>query len=57
MRPHLNNDEIEQLFLSAHDSAGQELANEAVQADALEHLRACESCQMKLRVHRELAER
>jgi CHAT domain-containing protein/cytochrome c-type biogenesis protein CcmH/NrfG len=56
VRPHLNNDEIEQLFMSPRDSAGQELANETVQADALEHLRACESCQMKLRVHRELAE-
>lgn len=55
MRSHLNSDEIERLLLSASDLGG-EPNHEGAQSDAFEHFRACESCQMMVRAHREAAE-
>jgi CHAT domain-containing protein/tetratricopeptide (TPR) repeat protein len=55
LRSHLNSDEIERLLLSTSDLGG-ELNNEGAQSEAFEHFRACESCQMMVRAHRESAE-
>lgn len=57
MGPHLNNDEIEQLLARAPELWNKEPVDKTVQTDALNHLEACESCQMKVRAHREAAER
>jgi len=56
LRSHLNNDEVEQLSLSASDLENDEPDDKAIQSDALDHLRACEGCKMAVRAHREGAE-
>ncbi|HVR27085.1 MAG TPA: CHAT domain-containing protein [Candidatus Polarisedimenticolia bacterium] len=53
MRSHLNDDEIERLLLAASDLGDAEPDDKA---DALDHLRTCESCALAVRAHREAAE-
>jgi CHAT domain-containing protein/tetratricopeptide (TPR) repeat protein len=57
LRSHLNNDEIERLLLSALDLGDDQQANKkAVQSDAFDHFKGCDSCQMMVRAHREAAD-
>jgi CHAT domain-containing protein/tetratricopeptide (TPR) repeat protein len=51
LRSHLNSNEIERILLG-----GDEPDKQAAESDAFEHFKACESCQMLVRAHREAAE-